>query len=71
MSPNSSTTPARVSLLALILALAAPGSASADPAAARACASTLSAASLMRTTGSVSDVSAKLKIGGSAGFTLA
>ena len=43
MSLNSITAPARVSLLALVLALAAPGSASADPAAARACASTLSA----------------------------
>jgi len=43
MSLNSITTPARLSLLALILALAAPGSASADAAAARACASTLSA----------------------------
>jgi hypothetical protein len=42
MSPNSITTPARLSLLALILALAAPGAASADAAAARACASTLS-----------------------------
>jgi len=43
MSPNSSTNPARVSLLALILALAAPGSASADAVAARTCASALSA----------------------------
>jgi hypothetical protein len=42
MSPNSSASPARVSLLALILALAAPGSASADAAAAKACASALS-----------------------------
>jgi azurin len=43
MSLNSSANPARVSLLALVLVLAAPGSASADTAAARACASTLSA----------------------------
>ena len=35
MSPNSITTPARLSLLALILALAAPGAASADAAAFR------------------------------------
>ncbi len=43
MRPNSTANPARVSLLALILALAAPGSAFADAAAGKACASALSA----------------------------
>ena len=42
MRSNSKANLARVPLLVLVLALAAPGSASADPAAGKACASTLS-----------------------------